>query len=116
MGVTAREPKMKVLMVAMTTLLFCLALGLADTSQEQELLPPGDQLIRNKREPAKKNAKTKKEINRRRRKKQGLRKQGKKTGDKKKGGKKGNNNKKRKTKKNKAVKKRKTKKVGQKKM
>jgi len=106
---------MKVLLVAMTTLLFCLALGLADTSQEQELLPLGDQLIRNKREPAKKNAKTKKEINRRRRKKQGLRKQGKKTGDKKKGGKKGNNNKKRKTKKNKAVKKRNTKKVGQKK-
>jgi len=100
---------MKVLLVAMTTLLFCLALGLADTSQEQELLPLGDQLIRNKREPAK-NVGKKKKINKRRRKKQGLRKQGKKNGDKKKGGKKGNNNKKRKAKKNKDVKKRNTKK------
>ena len=86
---------MKVLLVAMTTLLFCLALGLADTSQEQELLPLGDQLIRNKREPAK-NVGKKKKINKRRRNNRGLKKQGNKAGDKKKRAKKGRNNKKRK--------------------
>jgi len=109
---------MKVLLVAMTTLLFCLALGLADTSQEQELLPLGDQLIRNKREPAK-NVGKKKKINKRRRNNRGLKKQGNKAGDKKKGAKKGRNNKKRKAKGNRTVRKRinkkKTKKVRQKK-
>jgi len=109
MGVTAREPKMKVLLVAMTTLLFCLALGLADTSQEQELLPLGDQLIRNKREPAKKDAR-KKKITKRRRNKAGRNKQGRKARDKKKGDKKGRTIKRRKAKKNKDVKKRNTKK------
>merc|ERR1711953_101598 len=106
MGVTAREPKMKVLLVAMTTLLFCLALGLADTSQEQELLPLGDQLIRNKREPAKKEATKKKKINKSRRKNTGLKNKGRKAGDKKKGGKKGKTIKRRKPKGNKAVKRR----------
>jgi len=100
---------MKVLLVAMTTLLFCLALGLADTSQEQELLPLGDQLIRNKREPAKKEATKKKKINKSRRNKAGQGKKGRKNREKKKAGKKGRTIKRRKAKKNKDVKKRNTK-------